>query len=65
MVNQSNIAVVSDETVDIDDKIKQYVLETGSYAEWEVARVSGRTWNKKWKILALLTNWKCLLCVHC
>ena len=31
------IAVLSDETstVDIDDKIKPYLLETGIYAKWE------------------------------
>ena len=37
LVNQSYIAVLSGETstVDIDDKTKQYLLETGIYAERE------------------------------
>ena len=37
LVNQSNIAVVSDETstVDIDDKIIRYLLEAGIYARRE------------------------------
>ena len=35
LVNQNNIAVLSDKniTVDINEKIKQYLLETGIYAE--------------------------------
>ena len=34
LFNQSNIAVLSDETItgDIDDRIKQYLLETGIHA---------------------------------
>ena len=35
MFDQSNFAVLSDETVDIDDKIKHYLLKTRSYAERE------------------------------
>ena len=37
LLNQNNIAVLSDETitVDIEDKIKQYLLETGIYLERE------------------------------
>ena len=44
LVNQSNIAVLKDETSenDIDDKIKQYVLETRIYAQREGVLVEER-----------------------